>query len=80
MHLNQVQQAALAAITTVPLAWRIVEQTAPFTVCLDTHYGRLALFEGDTLAGIGKLHIIPDNNKCVVLDKDYYGVPKYIWQ
>lgn len=59
-------------------AWMLVETNDQHTVYLDTFYGWLALFNNGVLVGVGKETIT--SNDCVVLCKDYFGTPKYIWK
>ena len=67
-----------------PYVWSHAETSGPYTVLRDHSYGLLALFQGDELLAVGKDHIFPsawtsDPVSIVVLDRDYYGVHKYIW-
>ena len=61
-----------------PFTWQLVETQGPHAVYLDSGYGWLALFDNGKLVGCGKETI--NTADCVVLCKDYYGTPKYIWK
>jgi hypothetical protein len=58
--------------------WIIVESDGDFTVWMDNGYGLLALTRGEELCDVGKY--IARSENVVALDKDYYGVAKYIWK
>jgi hypothetical protein len=61
--------------------WVAVESDGEYIVWLDQGYGLLALTKGEELCGqVGKYFIQDNKGKVTVLDRDYYGVSKYIWK
>jgi hypothetical protein len=62
-----------------PFEWQLVESDGDHHVYVDTGYGWMALFNGETLVDITLSHVMTSND-VVVLHRGYYGVTKYIWK
>lgn len=58
--------------------WVVAEVSDEFVVWLDNGYGIIALTKGDKLVDYGNYICRCDD--VVVLDRDCYGVSKYIWR
>lgn len=62
-----------------PYVWYIAEEKHGFTLCLDTGYGQMALFEEGKKGVVGKGHYLIVHDDVVALDKDSYGTKQYLW-
>jgi len=60
-----------------PHCWVHVEKEGEYSVEVDMPYGAIRLLKNGREVRRGKWGIFM--KKIVVLDKDYYGVHKYIW-
>lgn len=58
--------------------WVIVEESAEHVAWLDKGFGLVALTRDSELVGIGARCVTSE--AAVLLDRDYFGVPKYIWK
>lgn len=61
-----------------PFCWRVAEVSGTILVLIDSAYGWLSAFDGDTVLGASISSIVTPN--VAILDKDYFSVGKYIWR
>lgn len=57
--------------------WNVVEEKNDYTALVDSGHGHVALFKQEELLGVGRFNV--EAEFCVLLDKDYYGITKYLW-
>lgn len=64
-----------------PKQWCLVEKNNAIEVQVDIGYGYIRIVQANTrkVLGQGKYMAHTENYEWVVLDRDYYGCPKYIW-
>lgn len=62
-----------------PYVWEFVGVLKSYTAFKDNGYGVMALFGKDELLGTTR-GVILTTPKVVLLDKEYYNLPKYLWR
>lgn len=63
-----------------PSCWEFADQDKDVTVLLDWGYGNMAVFIEDRFIAIVRDVYVDPDSRFVVLDKDVYGLTKYIWR
>lgn len=80
-HRNRQTPLTVAAWVQLgsPYAWEFVGVLKSYTAFKDSGYSAIALFDKDELLGAthGTEITTP---KVILLDKEYYGLPKYLWR
>ena len=63
-----------------PYLWEHLETARVYSAYRDLGYGNIALFKRDELIGVTDRPILAIEGHPILLDKEYYGIDKYIWR